>query len=89
MGGTRCVGGNTPGALDEDDRTHDGSFDIKLDGGDLGSLLKRQARLVVKGFSQIKALHYFKVICGWWFDMNLSECFFTIVAAQGTGFLGS
>ncbi len=59
-------------------------FDIKLD-GDLGSLLKRQARLVVKGFSQIKALHYFKsfVVVVRYESLRM---FFAIVAAQGLDF---
>ncbi|SJL14141.1 uncharacterized protein ARMOST_17596 [Armillaria ostoyae] len=60
------------------------TFDKKLD-GDTAELLKRRARLVVKGFTQIKGLHYYDSFAAVVRYESL-RMFFAVVAAHGLDF---
>ncbi len=60
------------------------TFDKKLD-GDTVELLKRRARLVVKGFTQVKGLHYYNLFAAVVRYESL-QMFFAIIAAHGLKF---
>lgn len=60
------------------------TFDKKLD-RDTAELIKHCARLVVKGFTQIKGLHYYDLFAAivWYESLRM---FFAIVAAHALKF---